>query len=92
MSSSAEATQANIRPTQVRFDSDSMWVDLSDGRTIGVPLAWFPRLLHAATEQREKFRISSRGLHWEALDEDISIAGLLAGQGDQTTRHKTFAA
>ncbi len=92
MHSSAEATKANIRPTQVCFDSDSMWVDLSDGRTIGVPLAWFPRLLHATAEQREQFRISRRGLHWEALDEDISIAGLLAGQGDQTNSRKTFAA
>ncbi len=56
-----------------------MWVDLSDGRTLGVPLAWFPRLLSATPEQREQIRISSRGLHWEALDEDISIAGLLVG-------------
>jgi hypothetical protein len=69
-----------------------MWVDLSDGRVIGVPLAWFPRLLHSATEQREQVRISSRGLHWDALDEDISIAGLLGGQADQTTNHDTFAA
>lgn len=78
--------------TQVRFDNDSMWVDLSDGRTIGVPLAWFPRLLHSTAEQREQVRISSRGLHWEALDEDISVAGLLAGQGDQTATNKTSAA
>ena len=69
-----------------------MWVDLSDGRVIGVPLAWFPRLLHSTIEQREQVRISSRGLHWEALDEDISIAGLLAGQGDQTADRNTFAA
>lgn len=92
MSSSAEATSVNIRPTHVRFDQDSMWVTLSDGRIIGVPLAWFPRLLHATAEQRDQVRLSSRGLHWDALDEDISIAGLLAGQGDQTTTHKTFAA
>jgi hypothetical protein len=72
------------RATRVHFDSDSMWVDLADGRVIGVPLAWFPRLLHAAPEEREKVRISSRGLHWKALDEDISVAGLLAGQADQT--------
>jgi hypothetical protein len=77
---------------RVRFDEDSMWLDLSDGRTLGVPLAWFPRLLAASPEEREQVRISSRGLHWEALDEDISIAGLLAGLGDQTTANKTFAA
>ena len=85
MSSSAKATS-------VRFDPDSMWVELSDGRTLGVPLAWFPRLLRATAEQREQVRISSRGLHWEALDEDISIAGLLAGLGDQTSANKTLVA
>jgi hypothetical protein len=69
-----------------------MWVTLSDGRILGVPLAWFPRLLHAPSEQRDQVRLSSRGLHWEALDEDISIAGLLAGQGDQAVRRETFAA
>lgn len=69
-----------------------MWVDLSDGRTIGVPLASFPRLLHGSAEQREQVRIGPRGLHWDALDEDISIAGLLAGLGDQSAGDKTFAA
>lgn len=78
--------------TQVRFDQDSMWVELSDGRTIGVPLAWFPRLLHGTAEQREQVRISSRGLHWEALDEDISIAGLLAGLSDKSVKIETFVA
>ena len=75
-----------VKGTSVRFDDDNIWVELSDGRTLGVPLAWFPRLLHATPEQREACRISTRGLHWEALDEDISIAGLLAGRGDQTRR------
>jgi hypothetical protein len=78
--------------TRVRFDEDSFWVELSDGRTIGVPVAWFPRLLHSSPEQRRQVRISSRGLHWDALDEDISIAGLLAGLSDQTAPNKTFAA
>lgn len=72
------------RPTSVRFDEDNLWVGLSDGRVLGVPLAWFPRLLRASPEQRQACRISSRGLHWEELDEDISVAGLLAGLGDQT--------
>jgi hypothetical protein len=75
---------SSVRAKSVRFDQDSLWVELSDGRTLGVPLAWFPRLLHASPEQREQVEISSRGLHWEALDEDISIAGLLDGRGDQT--------
>jgi len=75
-----------MRATSVRFDADSFWVELADGRTLGVPLAWFPRLLHATAEQRAACRISRRGLHWEALDEDISVAGLLAGYGDATPR------
>ena len=73
-----------VKASTVRFDQDSMWVDLSDRRILGVPLAWFPRLLHGSPEQREQFEISSRGLHWDALDEDISVDGLLAGKGDQT--------
>lgn len=75
---------SSVKATSLRFDDDSMWVELSDGRTLGVPLAWFPRLLQATPEQRGAYRISGRGLHWEMLDEDISIAGLLAGHGDQT--------
>lgn len=82
----------SVKATRVHFDQDSMWVDLSDGRIIAVPLAWFPRLLHATEEQRERFRISSRGLHWEELDEDILIAGLLAGAGDLSQSEKAFAA
>jgi hypothetical protein len=61
-------------------------VDLSDGRTLGVPLAWFPRLLHATAEQRGRWEMSGggEGLHWDELDEDISVSGLLAGRSDQT--------
>jgi hypothetical protein len=71
-------------PLSVRFDEYSFWVELEDGRTLGIPLAWFPRLLHGTPEQREKVELSRSGLHWDELDEDISIAGLLAGRGDQT--------
>ena len=73
-----------ISATAVRFDDHTMWVDLSDGRTLGVPLAWFPRLLNASADTRQRVEISRIGLHWEDLDEDISIAGLLAGRGDLT--------
>ena len=69
-------------PKAVRFDEDTLWVSLSDGRTIAAPLAWFPRLLEAAPEQRAQVELSKGGLHWDALDEDISVAGLLAGQPD----------
>jgi hypothetical protein len=71
-------------PENVRFDADAMWVVISDGRTIGVPLAWFPHLLAATPAQREAYELSRRGIHWPALDEDISVSGLLAGLGDQT--------
>lgn len=70
--------------TLVRFDAEKMWVELDDGRTLGIPLRWFPRLLHGSPEQRAQLRISPAGLHWEELDEDISIAGLLEGRRDGT--------
>jgi hypothetical protein len=73
-----------ISATAVRFDDHMMWVDLTDGRTLGVPLAWFPRLLRANPTQRQRVEISRIGLHWEDLDEDISITGLLAGRSDLT--------
>ncbi len=68
----------------VRFDDDSLWVQLDGGRVISVPLAWFPQLLTALPEQRARFELSPCGIHWEVLDEDISIDGLLAGHGDLT--------
>jgi hypothetical protein len=74
----------SISPTSVRFDDYTMWVELADGRTLGVPLAWFPRLLGATPVERAQVELSRVGLHWEALDEDISVAGLLAGRGDIT--------
>ena len=83
----------SISAESLRFDEHTMWVDLSDGRTVGVPLAWFPRLLHATPEQRRNYRISvtGQGLHWEELDEDISVAGLLEGRGDVTRRSPSAA-
>lgn len=72
----------------VEFSTDAFRVVLDDGRELSVPLAWFPRLLHATPEQRHEWELIGRGegLHWEELDEDISVAGLLAGRGDQTRR------
>jgi hypothetical protein len=81
----------SISAKSLRFDDDSMWVELSDGRTLGVPLVWFPRLLHATRAQRLAYEISRKGLHWDELDEDISIEGLLAGRGD-ATRYTPVAA
>lgn len=74
----------SISATEVRFDDATMWVSLADGRILGVPLAWFPRLLAAAPADLRRYELSATGIHWDGLDEDISILGLLAGRGDQT--------
>jgi hypothetical protein len=76
----------NTSAKAFRFDDSTLWIDLQDGRTVGVPLVWFPRLLHATPEQRAAGRIgpTGQGLHWEELDEDISVTGILAGRGDAT--------
>lgn len=70
-----------ISPESVRVDEDAFWVTLSDGRVLGVPLAWFPRLLQATPAERAAVTLSPFGLHWQALDEDVSVEGLLAGHG-----------
>ena len=80
-----------ISPESVSFDEDSLTVALSDGRKISAPLAWFPRLLHATPEQLAQVELSRHGLHWDALNEDISVAGLLAGVTDLTS-HTALAA
>ncbi|MCG3205370.1 MAG: hypothetical protein KCHDKBKB_02090 [Elusimicrobia bacterium] len=73
--------------SKVWFDNDNMWVSLHDGRQLSVPLVYFPRLEKATPSQREKFEISGggTGLHWDDLDEDISVPGLLIGKKDLTT-------
>ena len=77
----------------VTFSADSFRVTLDDGRELSVPLTWFPRLLHGTPEQLDQWELigQGEGLHWEVLDEDISVAGLLAGRGDGT-RTRTQAA
>lgn len=66
----------------VLVTEDTLSVELSDGRTISVPLQWYPRLVHGTSEERSKWRLIGRGqgIHWEDLDEDISVEGLLAGK------------
>ncbi|MBI2917000.1 MAG: DUF2442 domain-containing protein [Chloroflexi bacterium] len=66
----------------VEVTDEALTVELSDGRAISVPLAWYPRLLHATHEERGNWRLIGRGegIHWEDLDEDISVEGLLAGR------------
>jgi hypothetical protein len=75
------AEAADERVSDVRFDSDRIVVDLMDGRTIAVPLAFYPRLLNATPEQRRNWEIAGAGygIHWPDIDEDLSTEGLLRG-------------
>jgi hypothetical protein len=72
-----------IRPKarEVSVGDDELTVLLADGRKISVPLAWFPRLLHATADQRRNFQLlgEGEGIHWPEIDEDLSVAGLLRG-------------
>jgi hypothetical protein len=80
-----------ITAISVKFEPDIMVLELSDGRSLGIPLAWFPRLLRATHEQLNQVEISRLGLHWECLNEDISVEGLLAGRKDQSHHHQVAA-
>ena len=71
-----------IRALEVSVTDDMLTVDLEDGRTISVPLTWYPRLWHGTPEERQNWRLigAGVGIHWPDLDEDISIEGLLLGK------------
>ena len=79
MGSLALSTEA--RALDVRCTEDELVLKLTDGRGLSVPLAWFPRLARASAAQRESFELlgDGEGIHWPEIDEDISVAGLLAG-------------
>ena len=83
--SDAKSQRAYVPTTalakSVSFDKDMMHVLLTDGRCVSVPILWFPLLVKASPEQRTKYEIGSGGasLHWPELDEDLSVAGLMAG-------------
>ena len=66
----------------VLIDEDSLTVELDDGRTVSVPVAWYPRLFHASKAERGNWRLigKGQGIHWENVDEDISVEGILAGR------------
>ncbi|MEO7841021.1 MAG: DUF2442 domain-containing protein [Anaerolineales bacterium] len=77
------ATEFRMASVQnVTVTDDSLTVDLSDGRTVSVPLAWFPRLLHGTPEERNNWRLigDGEGIHWQDLDEDISVENLILGK------------
>lgn len=75
------ATAADERVSDVRFDDDRLIVDLMDGRTIAVPLGWYPRLFDATPQQRQVWEVAGAGygIHWPQIDEDLSTEGLLRG-------------
>jgi hypothetical protein len=79
---SSTAEMRDALATQVVVDKESLRVELADGRTIAVPVAWYPRLAHGSAKERNSWRLlgGGQGIHWPALDEDISVANLLAGQ------------
>lgn len=80
----------------ITVTEDTLHVDLSDGRTISAPLAWYPRLIYASQAERNNWRLIGKGygIHWEDLDEDISVEGLLAGKpsGESQTSFKKWLA
>ncbi|MGH9365516.1 MAG: DUF2442 domain-containing protein [Thermoanaerobaculia bacterium] len=78
---SSSLPSVDPRAKEVTLTEDELVVALADGRRIAVPLAWFPRLLHATAEQRRNFEILGEGvgIHWPEVDEDLSVAGLLRG-------------
>ena len=75
------AVAADERVADVSFDNDCLSVRLKDGRTISVPLAWYPKLYHATSDQRQAWKIAGGGygVHWPEIDEDLSTEGLLRG-------------
>lgn len=79
---SARTVPAPPRAVHVTVTDDTLTVDLEDGRTISVPIGWFPRLAHGTSEERANFQIggAGRGIHWPDLDEDVGIEGLLLGK------------
>jgi hypothetical protein len=80
---SSLSTETRVAPAQhVSVTEDSIQVDLVDGRTISVPLAWYPRLLHGRPEERANWRLigQGEGIHWPELDEDVSIENIVFGQ------------
>jgi hypothetical protein len=78
---SSSMPSSDVRAKEVSFTQDELEVLLADGRRVSVPLAWFPRLLHASAKQRSNYEIlgDGQGIHWPELDEDLSVAGLLQG-------------
>ncbi len=80
--SSLEIKRQDAQASKVRVTDNTLTVDLNDGRTIAVPLEWYPRLSHATKKERQSWKLiaGGRGIHWPEIDEDISVINLLVGQ------------
>jgi hypothetical protein len=74
--------ESSLRAVRAEVTDEALVVDLADGRSISVPLVWYPRLLRASMKERQQFRLigSGEGIHWELLDEDVSVEGIVAGR------------
>lgn len=79
---SIATAEADLLIENVRFDGDRLVVELSDGRILGTPVRWYPRLLNATAAQRERWELLGPGIgiHWPEVDEDLSLAGMIAGR------------
>ena len=85
---SAPIILTSARATYVAVTEDTLTVDLEDGRTIAVPIGWYPRLAHGTPAERNNFQISGAGygIHWPDLDEDLGVEGLLLGKKSMESR------
>jgi hypothetical protein len=74
--------ESSLRAVRAQLTDEALVVDLVDGRSVSVPLVWYPRLLRASINERQQFRLigSGEGIHWELLDEDVSVEGIVAGR------------
>ena len=74
--------ESSLRAVRARLTDEALVVDLADGRSVSVPLVWYPGLLRASMKERQQFRLigSGEGIHWELLDEDVSVEGIVAGR------------
>ncbi|MCL4179036.1 MAG: DUF2442 domain-containing protein [Verrucomicrobia bacterium] len=81
--------EQDLTVRSVTVTSDTLSMELSDGRGVSVPLGWFPRLLHATPEERERWELIGRGsgIHWPDLDEGISLKGLVVGRSSAESQH-----
>ncbi len=84
----SSSVQIEALAAKVRVVTDTLRVDLVDGRVIGVPLAWYPRLAQATRKELQNFRLigKGQGIHWPDLDEDVSLEDVLAGRKSQESR------